>query len=72
MHHTQTFIYKYTSLAALVQLRYPEEDEKNISITGGGLVGKYVLKEFHFHWGETDDRGSEHTVNGQSFGAEVC
>lgn len=41
------------------------------ALTGGPLDGKYVLEQFHCHWGETDDRGSEHTINGETFAGEV-
>ncbi|KAF3858825.1 hypothetical protein F7725_012026 [Dissostichus mawsoni] len=44
------------------------EDDANSSIlTGGPISGTYRLKQFHFHWGASDDRGSEHTVNGINF-----
>jgi len=38
-----------------------------VSIPGGS----YNLLQFHFHWGSTNDRGSEHTVDGQSFAMEL-
>ncbi|XP_018564009.1 carbonic anhydrase isoform X2 [Anoplophora glabripennis] len=41
------------------------------ALTGGPLDGKYVLEQFHCHWGESDDRGSEHTINGQTFAGEL-
>jgi len=31
----------------------------------------YRLAETHFHWGTTDSDGSEHTINGQQFSAEM-
>ncbi|KAL3859878.1 hypothetical protein ACJMK2_010066 [Sinanodonta woodiana] len=40
-------------------------------IFGGPLSGKYRLQQFHLHWGTTDDVGSEHTVDGTSFSAEL-
>lgn len=33
-------------------------------ISGGGLEGKYVFSNFHFHWGSDDSKGSEHTFDG--------
>ncbi|KAL8594475.1 hypothetical protein ACOMHN_024920 [Nucella lapillus] len=36
-----------------------------ITITGGGLKTEYMLDQFHFHWGSTDYKGSEHLVNGK-------
>ncbi|KAL3089138.1 hypothetical protein niasHS_008503 [Heterodera schachtii] len=39
-------------------------------ITDGGLGSKYLLIELHFHWSQTKN-GSEHTVDGQHFDAEL-
>ena len=41
-------------------------------IYGGPLKNRYVLEQFHFHWGDTDDCGSEHTINNCPYSAEVC
>ena len=32
---------------------------------------KFCLDSFHFHWGKTDDYGSEHTFNGQHYPLEA-
>ncbi|CAH1232763.1 CA12 [Branchiostoma lanceolatum] len=37
----------------------------NYQISGGGLPGTYNVLQFHFHW------GSEHTVNGKRYDAEM-
>lgn len=42
-----------------------------IKINGSGLPGTFVAKQFHFHWGKEDSRGSEHSVNGQYFPMEM-
>ncbi|KAL3109171.1 hypothetical protein niasHT_013951 [Heterodera trifolii] len=40
-------------------------------ITDGGLGSiRYLLDQFHFHWSQNGD-GSEHTVDGQHFDAEL-
>lgn len=44
----------------------------SLALTGGPVTGTYRLKQFHFHWGSSDNKGSEHTVNGQLYPAEVC
>jgi len=31
----------------------------------------YKLLQFHFHWGSTNARGSEHTIDGQEFALEL-
>ncbi|VDI19862.1 Hypothetical predicted protein, partial [Mytilus galloprovincialis] len=45
--------------------------DDNCFMTGGGLHGRYIVKQFHFHWGNADHRGSEHDVNGQQFPMEI-
>ncbi|KAK3578470.1 hypothetical protein CHS0354_038563 [Potamilus streckersoni] len=40
-------------------------------ISGGPLSGTYRLQQFHLHWGATDDVGSEHTINGTCYSAEL-
>ncbi|KAK3588834.1 hypothetical protein CHS0354_035975 [Potamilus streckersoni] len=45
--------------------------ESNIKIKGGGLEGIYSLRHFHLHWGFQNARGSEHSLNGNSYPMEV-
>ena len=33
--------------------------------------GRFVFKQFHFHWGISSDEGSEHCVDGFSFATEI-
>uniref|UniRef100_A0A7I4XTK6 Carbonic anhydrase n=1 Tax=Haemonchus contortus TaxID=6289 RepID=A0A7I4XTK6_HAECO len=40
-------------------------------ITGGNLVGRYYLQQFHFHWDGNDRFGSEHTLDGLHYPLEV-
>jgi len=40
-------------------------------LTGGPLTDVYRLEQFHLHWGSADDHGSEHTIDGKTFAAEV-
>ena len=61
----------------LVDIRFPECISFFVvlfqsALTGGPISGTYRLKQFHFHWGASDDRGSEHTVNGMKFACEVA
>eukprot|EP00116_Pleurobrachia_bachei_P005358 sb/3465620/ len=39
----------------------------------GGPVGEeqYTLQQFHFHWGHNASQGSEHTINGKMYSAEL-
>nr|CAB3227284.1 carbonic anhydrase 2-like [Phallusia mammillata] len=43
----------------------------NSVISGGPLQNRHKLIQFHFHWGSKDDVGSEHTVNGKQYSAEL-
>ena len=40
-------------------------------LEGGGLPARYYLNSIRLHWGNHDDEGSEHTVDGKHFAAEV-
>uniref|UniRef100_A0AAV2JQP1 Carbonic anhydrase n=1 Tax=Knipowitschia caucasica TaxID=637954 RepID=A0AAV2JQP1_KNICA len=47
-------------------------DDTDSSVLRGGPVSEvHRLRQFHCHWGGSDDRGSEHTVNGCSFPCEL-
>ena len=35
------------------------------------MDGKYELWQFHAHWGNEDGHGSEHTVDGKNYAAEL-
>ena len=35
------------------------------------MDGEYELWQFHAHWGSEDGQGSEHTVDGKNYAAEV-
>nr|CAH0097998.1 unnamed protein product [Daphnia galeata] len=41
------------------------------TLSGGPLSHEYQLAQYHCHWGENDQIGSEHVVNGQAYGAEI-
>ncbi|KAM9307866.1 carbonic anhydrase 2-like [Gastrophryne carolinensis] len=48
------------------------EDSENKSVLkGGALEGTYRLKQFHIHWGSCEGHGSEHTVDGVKYEAEL-
>ncbi|KAG9332976.1 hypothetical protein JZ751_013964 [Albula glossodonta] len=47
------------------------DDSDSSTLTGGPISGTYRLRQFHFHWGGADDRGSEHTIAGTKYAAEL-
>ncbi|KAI4891217.1 hypothetical protein NFI96_033052, partial [Prochilodus magdalenae] len=53
-----------------VQVTFADDTDSS-SVTGGPISGTYRLKQFHFHWGSSDDKGSEHTVDGKMYPAEL-
>jgi len=42
-------------------------------LSGGGLVDKYQLAQFHYHWGSSKNeyKGSEHRVDGKQWASEL-
>lgn len=40
-------------------------------VYGGGLEGNFTTAQFHLHWGSSDSKGSEHTIDGKQYAAEV-
>ncbi|KAL4234210.1 Carbonic anhydrase [Mactra antiquata] len=40
-------------------------------LSGGPLTGRYKLEQFHLHWGSQDNKGSEHTIDGKEYAAEL-
>uniref|UniRef100_A0A5F8GRP7 Carbonic anhydrase n=1 Tax=Monodelphis domestica TaxID=13616 RepID=A0A5F8GRP7_MONDO len=49
---------------------FDDSEDKSV-LRGGPLIGTYRLRQFHLHWGSTDDQGSEHTVDGMKYAAEL-
>ena len=42
-----------------------------ITTNGGSLGTQYDVIQFHLHWGATNSKGSEHTVDGSYYPMEV-
>lgn len=51
--------------------RVDKENKNHVNITGGPLAYRYQFEEFYIHYGSSDHSGSEHTVSGYAFPAEV-
>ena len=42
-----------------------------VEVKGGPTKHDYNFLQFHMHWGETCERGSEHLIDGEAYSAEV-
>jgi len=56
--HTITFSYNFGSTPFIYGGRLPAGD-------------RYLFSQFHFHWGSVSTRGSEHTLSGKTYPAEI-
>nr|XP_004656973.1 carbonic anhydrase 2 [Jaculus jaculus] len=48
-----------------------DDSEDKAVLKDGPLKETYRLIQFHFHWGSSDDQGSEHTVDKVKYPAEL-
>ena len=48
-------------------LKYNEK----VTLKGLGLDGTHLLDHIHLHWGDKNDKGSEHSLDGKFYSAEV-
>ncbi|CAH3111112.1 unnamed protein product, partial [Porites lobata] len=46
-------------------------DSHICNVSGGGLPGVYTTVQFHLHWGSNNNKGSEHTMDGLMYPAEI-
>ncbi|KAG7269891.1 hypothetical protein CRUP_010911, partial [Coryphaenoides rupestris] len=51
-------------------VEYDDTTDKS-TLKGGPLEDQFRLCQFHFHWGESNAWGSEHTVDRKLFPAEL-
>ncbi|NWT50118.1 CAH2 anhydrase, partial [Erythrocercus mccallii] len=51
-------------------VEFDDSSDKSV-LQGGALDGVYRLVQFHIHWGSCDGQGSEHTVDGVKYDAEL-
>lgn len=42
-----------------------------VKIRGGPLENTYILDNVHWHWGKTDNVGSEHMINSRKYASEI-
>ncbi|KAL7640656.1 UNVERIFIED_CONTAM: hypothetical protein RMT77_008931 [Armadillidium vulgare] len=64
---------EYSNLVdeVLIQTKFRETKPQSINLTGGPLSYKYQISHVQFHLGVADHEGSEHTINGSTFPAEL-
>ncbi|NXL95375.1 CAH2 anhydrase, partial [Alectura lathami] len=51
-------------------VEFDDSSDKSV-LQGGALDGVYRLAQFHIHWGSCEGQGSEHTVDGVKYDAEL-
>lgn len=83
---TGDLVFDYYIAAVPLKISYVEEeayeatntgesfkvDISNVSeLQGGPLKDTFRLAQFHLHWGSEDSHGSEHTIDGQTYAAEL-
>ncbi|KAG8441874.1 hypothetical protein GDO86_010886 [Hymenochirus boettgeri] len=49
---------------------FDDSTDKSV-LKGGPLEGTYRLRQLQFHWGSSDDQGSEHVIDGLSYAGEI-
>lgn len=64
----QSFSGNFTNTGHSVQFT-PDSDLDTAVIENH--LGTYELQQFHFHWGSTSSRGSEHTIDGGRYSGEL-
>lgn len=52
-------------------LKFGFADGNPIQLSGGPLKVPYIADNIHFHWGENDSAGSEHTIDARRYSAEL-
>ena len=55
-----------------IRLRLDDTDSLSANISGGPLQYHYRVSDVIIRFGSDDARGSEHSINGHFFPAEVC
>lgn len=65
IHHKNLYFYKILLDHSYFNVMHPT------ALSGGPIEGTYELLQIHCHWGEKDDEGSEHTIDGKKFAGEV-
>ncbi|XP_075242259.1 uncharacterized protein LOC142337076 [Convolutriloba macropyga] len=63
---------KYRNNGHTLQMDDTNFGASTLTLTGGDLpLSDYTFWQFHYHWGSADQPGSEHTLDGKRFDAEI-
>ncbi|ODN02460.1 Carbonic anhydrase 2 [Orchesella cincta] len=54
-----------------IQIQLGNDITSDLVMDGDYFKGSYRFSQLHFHWGSHEDKGSEHTVNGNGYVAEL-
>ena len=63
-----------SDVVSSVQMDEEDFENSDVTLKGGDLPmedSDYTFLQFHSHWGSATEPGSEHTVDGKRFDAEV-
>ncbi|XP_031637848.1 carbonic anhydrase 1-like [Contarinia nasturtii] len=54
------------------EIKFEGRDKQPYILTGGLFDhgGRYIFEQIHFHWGENNEMGSEHKIDGKSYSME--
>lgn len=52
-------------------IKFTYADGMPARFLGGSLKTPYIIDNIHWHWGDNDQQGSEHTINGRAYSAEA-
>lgn len=63
--------YSTSSLSLRIPGRFYNFPGAPRRVVDGLLGGNFTLDRFTIHWGESNDNGSEHSIDGKFFAAEV-
>jgi carbonic anhydrase len=75
LKHPLTFNYSNENFVTLKNTGHSftvsGSDKAESSVNGGPVHHNHNFLQFHMHWGQNDHVGSEHTLNGESYAAEI-
>ena len=71
MKHARDFSNNGHTIQIWPEHGYQHDGGSKGVLRGGPLKADYQFLQMHFHWGSSDEKGSEHTLNGKGFPMEL-